>query len=160
MIILIFFYLLYPLSSFGFCSIISSGIGSIDTINFCIEKWPIENGRAYYSVLSMLIQYLMPITIVSVVYTRLCIKLRTRTLRRTSTTQLPKLRTRLQRRARKTNILLISIALIFFISWLPLNMLNIVADFYPVTSFRITFAICHMFGMSVSSPFPIIIIYF
>ncbi|UXI23027.1 polypeptide N-acetylgalactosaminyltransferase 5 [Sarcoptes scabiei] len=123
------------------------GMGPIETINFCIEKWPIENGRAYYSVLSMLIQYVGPIIIVSVVYTRLCMKLRSRTLRRTSTTQLPKLRTRLQRRARKTNILLISIALIFFISWLPLNVLNIVADFFfPVSSFRITFAICHMFA--------------
>ncbi|OTF82058.1 neuropeptide F receptor-like protein, partial [Euroglyphus maynei] len=132
------------------------GMGPIHTINFCIEKWPIENGRAYYSVLSMLIQYVGPIIIVSVVYARLCIKLRSRTLRRTSTTQLPKLRTRLQRRTRKTNLLLISIALIFFISWLPLNVLNIVADFFfPVSAFRITFAICHMFGMSsaCSNPF-------
>nr|XP_027197463.1 neuropeptide F receptor-like [Dermatophagoides pteronyssinus] len=132
------------------------GMGPINTINFCIEKWPIENGRAYYSVLSMLIQYVGPIIIVSVVYARLCIKLRSRTLRRTSTTQLPKLRTRLQRRTRKTNLLLISIALIFFISWLPLNVLNIVADFFfPVSAFRITFAICHMFGMSsaCSNPF-------
>ncbi|KAH9515873.1 Neuropeptide Y receptor [Dermatophagoides farinae] len=132
------------------------GMGPIHTINFCIEKWPIDNGRAYYSVLSMLIQYVGPIIIVSVVYARLCIKLRSRTLRRTSTTQLPKLRTRLQRRMRKTNLLLISIALIFFISWLPLNVLNIVADFFfPVSAFRITFAICHMFGMSsaCSNPF-------
>lgn len=95
----------------------TTGIKEIDPIKYCIEKWPITHGRFYYSVFSMLIQYFVPITIVSVVYTRLCIKLRSRTMRRTSTTQLPNLRNRLQRRARRTNMLLISIALIFCISW-------------------------------------------
>jgi len=99
----------------------------------------------------MLFQYLVPITIVGVVYTRLGMSLKSRALRRTSTTALPKLRTRLQARARRTNLLLVAIAVVFCVSWLPLNVLNIiadVADFGADQNFRITFAICHLAGKS------------
>ncbi|KAG5876400.1 hypothetical protein JTB14_024283 [Gonioctena quinquepunctata] len=34
-------------------------------INFCIENWPIEHGRAYYSIFSLIFQYTLPIIIVS-----------------------------------------------------------------------------------------------
>ncbi|XP_054165802.1 neuropeptide F receptor-like [Oppia nitens] len=132
----------------------------LKSVNYCVERWPIAHGRGYYSVFSMVFQYVLPILIVSIVYTRLCMKLRTRALRRTSTTQLPKLKSRLKKRTRKTNSLLISIALIFCISWLPLNLINIVADFcFPFksdTTFRIVFAICHMAGMSSACSNPLL----
>ena len=137
--------------------VFSVGIPVLDPINYCVENWPIPHGRLYYSIFSMLIQYLVPITIVSVVYTRLGLRLKTRALRRTSTTALPKLRTRLQARARRTNLLLVAIALVFCSSWLPLNLLNIIADlgdFDMSNSFRITFAICHMAGKSITLPRP------
>lgn len=35
-------------------------------VNFCIENWPIEHGRAYYSVFSLIMQYTVPIIILSV----------------------------------------------------------------------------------------------
>ncbi|CAG2174670.1 unnamed protein product [Oppiella nova] len=129
----------------------------LKSVNFCVERWPIAHGRGYYSVFSM---YVLPILIVSIVYTRLCLKLKTRAIRRTSTTQLPKLKSRLKKRTRKTNSLLISIALIFCISWLPLNLINIIADFcFPFKSdktFRIVFAICHMAGMSSACSNPLL----
>lgn len=128
----------------------------LKSVNYCVERWPITHGRGYYSVFSMVFQYVLPITIVTVVYTRLCIKLRTRAVRRFSTTALPKAKSRLKKRTRKTNLLLISIALIFCISWLPLNLINIIADFcFPFNndqSFRIVFAICHMAGMHSTHP--------
>ncbi len=128
----------------------SENIPLLESVNYCVERWPIRHGRGYYSVFSMVFQYVLPIIIVSVVYTRLCMKLRTRAIRRTSTTQLPKLKSRLKKNTRKTNSLLISIALIFCVSWLPLNVINIVADFcFPFESdqtFKIVFAICHMAG--------------
>ncbi len=123
-------------------------------MNYCVERWPINHGRGYYSVFSMVFQYVLPIIIVSVVYTRLCMKSRTRAIRRTSATQLPKLMSRLEENTRITNSLLISIALIFCISWLPLNVINIVADFwFPFKSdqtFRIVFALCHMAGKKIT----------
>lgn len=57
-----------------------------------------------------------------------------------------------ERRTKRTNYLLISVSLIFGISWLPLNILNIISDvYYPfqdTSTFRIVFACCHMVGMS------------
>lgn len=60
---------------------------------------------------------------------------------------------------RKTPAILIAIAVTYVISWLPLNVFNLVADFAPEPileekSMIITYAICHMFGMSsaVSNP--------
>lgn len=35
-------------------------------INFCIEDWPFKDGRALYSVFSIIFQYFVPIIIVSV----------------------------------------------------------------------------------------------
>ncbi len=122
----------------------------LESVNYCVERWPILHGRGYYSVFSMVFQYVLPIIIFSVVYTRLCMKSRTHAIHRTSTTQLPNLKSRLEKNTRVTNSLYISIALIFCISWLPLNVINIVADFwFPFKSdqtFRIVFALCHMAG--------------
>ena len=156
------FFFIFP----GPVSVIVSvfeGIPELDPLTFCVEIWPIKHGRLYYSIMSMLIQYLVPITIVSVVYTRLGLRLQTRALRRTSTTALPKLRTRLQARARRTNLLLVAIALVFCASWLPLNLLNIIADVAELPSdqtFRITFAICHIAGKCNNRETPISLYHF
>ncbi|UYV68402.1 NPY1R [Cordylochernes scorpioides] len=96
--------------------------------------------------------------IISVSYTQICIKLRYRMGRRS--TQLQERQERDKKRMRKTNILLVSIALIFGISWLPLNILNIWADIsYPFkddSEFRIVFACCHMVGMSSACSNPLL----
>lgn len=41
----------------------------LDGLNFCIEDWPIQHGRAYYSIFSLVFQYIVPIVIVSVSHT-------------------------------------------------------------------------------------------
>lgn len=38
----------------------------ISSVSFCIEDWPIEHGRAYYSIFSLIMQYTVPIIILSV----------------------------------------------------------------------------------------------
>lgn len=38
----------------------------MSSVSFCIEDWPIEHGRAYYSIFSLLVQYTVPIIILSV----------------------------------------------------------------------------------------------
>lgn len=87
-------------------------------------------------------------------------KLKHRMKKATKSTQLDDKRQANKKRIRKTNILLFSIAIIFGISWLPLNILNIVVDlFYPFedsSKFRICFAICHMIGMSSACSNPLL----
>ncbi|XP_056634838.1 neuropeptide F receptor isoform X2 [Diorhabda sublineata] len=132
-------------------------------INFCIENWPVEHGRAYYSIFSLIFQYTLPIIIVSVAYVRISYKLRHRfasgfTSEEHSHGNRRELR---GRRLHKTNLLLGSIAFIFCISWLPLNVFNLVADLSVNQSFTsqpmmIVYAVCHMMGMSSACSNPIL----
>lgn len=118
------------------------GIIGMDSLSFCIEDWPIENGRAIYSFFSLIFQYLLPVLVVIIAHVQIHRRLRGR-----------------RRNTRKTPAILIAIAVTYVISWLPLNVFNLAADFSkePIldeTSMTITYAVCHMFGMSsaVSNP--------
>ncbi|GFW88838.1 neuropeptide F receptor [Trichonephila clavipes] len=130
----------------------------LKSVNYCIERWPIKHGRGFYSAFSMFFQYLLPIFIVSVAYARICRKLKYRMVAKG--TKLQEKQARDKKRVKKTNILLVSIALIFGFSWMPLNILNVVADFfYPFSdnsTFRIVFACCHMAGMSSACSNPLL----
>lgn len=118
------------------------GILGFDYIHFCIEDWPFEKGRAIYSVFSLIFQYLVPVLVVVVAHVQIHRRLRGR-----------------RRTTRKTPAILVAIAVTYVISWLPLNVFNLVADFssQPILEeqpLTITYAVCHMFGMSsaVSNP--------
>ncbi|CAH0554945.1 unnamed protein product [Brassicogethes aeneus] len=133
-------------------------------LNFCYEDWPVQHGRAYYSIFSLIFQYTLPIIIVSVAYIRISYKLRYRFAAGFVSSEDNSNRNRRQlrgRRLQKTNLLLGSIALIFCISWIPLNLYNLLADFNVISSFskqqtRICYAICHMIGMSSACSNPIL----
>ncbi|XP_049823428.1 neuropeptide F receptor-like [Aethina tumida] len=133
-------------------------------VNFCYEDWPVQHGRAFYSIFSLIFQYTLPIIIVSVAYIRISYKLRYRFAAGFVSSDDNTNRNRRElrgRRLQKTNILLGSIAIIFCISWIPLNLYNLLADFSLTTSFstqqaRICYAICHMIGMSSACSNPIL----
>lgn len=132
----------------------------IDSVVYCIEDWPILHGRAYYSAFSLFVQYLLPILIVSAAYLRIYLKLRNRIPISVSDTITDRNIER-ERRLKKTNCLLISIAVIFGISWLPLNIINLFADIYlsknPTTQqFLVAYAVCHMMGMSSACSNPLL----
>lgn len=133
----------------------------IDYIAFCIEDWPIEDGGTYYSIFSLFIQYLMPILIVSAAYLRIYSKLRNRMAVSGRINESDRDRER-DRRIKRTNYLLISIAVIFGISWLPLNILNLFADIYYSNNrvlsqcFHVSYAVCHMMGMSSACSNPLL----
>ncbi|XP_071441002.1 neuropeptide F receptor-like [Hetaerina americana] len=132
----------------------------LTVIAYCLEDWPVVHGRAYYSLFSLLFQYLLPIITVSVAYSRICKKLRYRynhspgtvgsvcigsssgasatgtkgAAVNTAAAALAKGSQRRkkeeEKRRRRTNSLLVSIALIFCVSWLPLNIYNLVVDLW------------------------------
>lgn len=63
------------------------------------------------------------------------------------------------RRLQRTNLLLVSIAVIFGISWLPLNLFNVIADLWggPFSQkMVVTYAVCHMTGMSSACSNPLL----
>lgn len=86
-------------------------------------------------------------------------KLKHRMVKSIRATQLDSKKKSNRQRIRKTNLLLLSVAVIFGISWLPLNILNILSDvmkWEDSPTFRISFAICHMIGMSSACSNPLL----
>lgn len=140
------------------------GIGTDSfSLDFCIENWPIEHGRAYYSLFTLIFQYTVPIIIVSAAYYRISYKLRYRFQAGFVSTEDNLQKNRRQLRGRKlqrTNLLLGSIAIIFCISWLPLNLFNLIADLsdpqFVSQPMMVSYAICHMMGMSSACSNPIL----
>jgi neuropeptide F receptor len=132
---------------------------NLNTIYYCIEDWPdlpYLSGRVYYSIFSLALQYFIPILIVSAAYLRIYFRLKKRIIIAQNISSVDeRLQQRRGRRTKRTNCLLISIALIFGISWLPLNFYNLYTDLYfsmnetKVTqTVYIIYAACHMVGMS------------
>ncbi|XP_063389467.1 neuropeptide F receptor [Cydia fagiglandana] len=139
---LIAFFLASPLYMFRNLKTHNIGLIGMDSLSFCIEDWPIANGRAMYSLFSLIFQYLLPVLVVVIAHIQIHRRLRGR-----------------RRSTRKTPTILIAIAVTYVISWLPLNVFNLAADFSkePILGedqMIITYAICHIIGMSsaVSNP--------
>ncbi|KAJ6637638.1 Neuropeptide F receptor [Pseudolycoriella hygida] len=130
----------------------------IDSVSYCIEDWPIDHGRAIYSAFTLFVQYLLPIVIVSIVYLQINNKLNNRIPTTINVTRRNKRRSH---RMRRTNCLLTSIAVIFAISWLPLNIFNLYSDVYLekealTQDLLVMYAVCHMMGMSSACSNPVL----
>lgn len=135
---------------------------NINKIYYCIEDWPelpFLSGRVYYSIFSLAIQYFIPILVVSSAYLRIYFRLKKRIIVAQNISSVDeRIKQRRGQRTKRTNCLLISIALIFGISWLPLNFYNLYTDLYfsmnesndtaLTQTTYIIYAACHMAGMS------------
>jgi hypothetical protein len=107
--------------------------------SYCYEGWEAEYGRLPYSSTCLLIQYLIPSAIVALAYTRISQKLDHQTNSVFSSHK----KSRQLARRKRTNSLLIVVSFIFFLSWAPINTLNIISDLsgktkvLPLTVFSI-----------------------
>jgi neuropeptide Y receptor len=142
----------------------------LDYVAYCLEEWPVEHGRAYYSLFALIVQYVVPIITVSVAYCRICRKLKYRYANSLAVASSSNYRScgmsanrRMPNtnRMKRTNLLFVAIGLIFCISWLPLNVFNLVVDFWnPFGEDRhsmiIWYAVCHMMGMSSACSNPLL----
>ncbi|XP_064110012.1 neuropeptide F receptor-like [Macrobrachium nipponense] len=130
----------------------------IEVVGFCFEQWPTLHGRAYYSIFVIVVQYCLPILTVSVAYARICNKLKYRMSNASTRSARSK---KEDLRMKKTNTLLISIALIFCLSWLPLNLYNVIVDLHnpfgeDTESMLVAYSVCHMAGMSSACSNPLL----
>lgn len=120
----------------------------------CMEDASLEIEKRAYSVAQMVVQYVLPFFILSVAHLRICNKLRYRMVTQNGPNAAPtsfqrKKNERRSRRKRKTNMLLAGIALVFALSWLPLNVFNLLIDFkgeYFIVrmDIKLVYAISHM----------------
>lgn len=115
----------------------SQAAGIILSIDYCLEDWASEKGRSYYSAGSILVQYALPIITVTIAHARICNKLQVRmtnmqqrqqqsTVTTTTVVQHNQnnikvendvRKTAREEQLRKTNVLLMMIAIIFTIWW-------------------------------------------
>ena len=134
----------------------------------CVEQPNMHYEKGAYSIASMVFQYIVPIVIVTVAHARICNKLKYRMINQnvshvsSNVNSFQKRKNeREARRKRKTNMLLVMIAVIFISSWLPLNVFNIMADFHPnllqdIDKRNLVFPICHLLVLSSACMNPVL----
>ena len=148
-------------------SIYKQNIEDFNSITFLVDEWPNENSwagntRLYYSILSMLAQLIAPFFVISFCYYSVY-----KRLQRQSAIQKRVLRTeeRIRKendRNKRRNKVLLTISLVYLITWLPLGIFGALSDAKvdifgknPDTT-TMTFMVCHLIGMSSSCANPII----
>ena len=96
---------------------------------YCDEKWPFDESRKAFGISTSVLQFVIPFVIITFCYVRVCGKLWDRARARPGSVSMR--REEMEReRTRKTNGMLISMVVIFVISWLPLNCHNLVKLFH------------------------------
>ena len=102
----------------------------LESVDYCYEDWPVAHGRALYSLATILLQYAAPILVVSIVHTKICRRLRLHHALMLNVCKDWRKHAVEKRRLRRLNTLLVIIAFIFAVCWMPLNVFNLVLDIH------------------------------
>lgn len=97
-------------------------------MHLCEEKWPTENFRMIFGGLTTTLQFVIPFFIMAFCYTCVSLRLKDRARSKPGTKNSRKEEADRERK-RRTNRMLIAMVVIFLVSWLPLNAINIINDF-------------------------------
>nr|KAG5714348.1 hypothetical protein BaRGS_018565 [Batillaria attramentaria] len=133
--------------------------------HMCIEAWPSELFQRVYTTFVALIQYLTPTIVISVLHARICSFLRRRIHESPTSESQVRRNQREMKRHRKNLALLTAIAVSFSVTWLPLTILNITADWthdhtlfglFSEMWFYLAHAICLLLAMSSSAINPLL----
>jgi len=126
---------------------------------FCEEHWPSEPFRKVFSSITSILQFIVPFFVIAFCYICVSIKLKDRA-RAKPGSKTSKREEADRERKRRTNRMLIAMVVIFGVSWLPLNIVNVVNDFYSPANewfyYRLCFFITHCLAMSSTCYNPIL----
>ncbi|KAG8179622.1 hypothetical protein JTE90_002440 [Oedothorax gibbosus] len=139
----------------------------------CVELWPSPSFKGVYTIIILVIQFVVPSLTLLVTHAYIRTHLNNKIVKvdicqdsgsHQNETASPcinheRLKRDLRRNTRATMVLL-NISVVFTVSWLPWNGLNLLAEFYPhlmsPTVLYLLFAVCHMVAMSSSVTNPIL----
>ncbi|XP_010875931.2 neuropeptide FF receptor 1 like 1 [Esox lucius] len=110
----------------------------------CFEKWPQPEMRRVYTMVIFVHVYLAPLGVISVMYGCIAAKLST-SLRQVSAAKVR--RARSQRRV-KVIKMLIMVAMLFMVSWLPLWTLMLLTDYRDLDTQQIDFLSSYLFPVA------------
>lgn len=118
---------------------------------YCEEHWPSEWFRKTFSSVTSILQFVLPLLVIGFSYTCVSIKLNDRAKSKPGA-KTDKREEADRERKKRTNRMLIAMVTIFAISWLPLNIVNVINDFYSPANdwsyYRLCFFIAHCLAMS------------
>lgn len=131
-----------------------------DDTRMCSEHWPHPTARQFFTVTSLLLQYLVPCAIITFCYIEVWRSLSNRTHSMIGTGCRSRDREQVEiRRKKRTNKMLVAMISIFVVCWLPLNALHITSEYKDSVRFwslyYLIFFIAHVIAMSstVYNPF-------
>ena len=126
-----------------------------------LQDWSSEVLHLVYTFICFTLQYLIPCIVVGIIYTRVCCAFSANMSVSGINTNNRKLA-----RRKKTNMMLIIVSLVFFLSWAPINLYNLVLDIghpfkVPISPSdqRLMLAIyagCHLLAMSTAVTNPVL----
>ncbi|XP_045578531.1 neuropeptide Y receptor Y2, like [Salmo salar] len=114
------------------------------SIQVCTEKWPgSSTDGTVYSISMLLLQYILPLAVISFAYARIWSKLRSHVS--------PAGRDDRHRRRRKTTKMLVTVVAVFAISWLPFHAFQLATDIdssvLDMRDFRLLYTLFHVVAM-------------
>lgn len=134
---------------------ISLPLGIYQKVNdgMCSEEWPREQSRQFFTITSLVLQYLVPCSIITFCYAKVSLALRKRSRLKIGSGCKSREKDELEiKRKRRTNKMLIAMVTIFVICWLPLNIVHIVREFDNFIehweSYPLVFFFAHVIAMS------------
>lgn len=123
----------------------------------CMERWPSVQERRAYTTSLLIFQYVLPLALITICYLHIYLRLR----RRKDT--VARGRSAAQKKnngSARINAILVSVVVVFALSWLPLNVFNTVFDWnheaIPSCSHDIIFSFCHLAAMASTCVNPVI----
>ncbi|GCC21380.1 neuropeptide Y receptor type 2-like [Chiloscyllium punctatum] len=111
----------------------------------CSEKWPSGNTQdgTIYSISMFILQYVLPLGIISYAYIRIWIKLKNHVS--------PCARSDSHYRRRKTTKMLVMVVVVFAVCWLPLHTFQLASDLdkrlFQFTEYKLLYTIFHVLAM-------------
>ncbi|OQV25555.1 putative Neuropeptide Y receptor type 2 [Hypsibius exemplaris] len=125
----------------------------------CDEEWP-SFARRTFGTVSLIVQYSIPLVVISFSYVSVWVKLRSQALKGLSSSQRGREPSAILRK-RRTNRMLVAMVIIFGCCWLPLNLVNILNDYFPKTItdwdyFVLVFFLSHVVAVSSTCYNPIL----
>ena len=141
-----------------------------DHVIFCVEDWPFGEQnfdiieRLYYTVFSFILQFVIPLVVISICYLMVYCQLRKQSFVRRSLHSwnvTERLQMEENRRKRRNKHLAV-ISIFYLIAWFPLGLISVLLDSNPsifgdnTSHITIIFLSCHLLGMLSATVNPII----
>lgn len=122
-----------------------------DVTIYCEENWPSESFRRGFGILTTLGQFVAPLGVITICYIWVSVRLNMRERCRPGAKSAARDAADRERKKR-TNFMLIAMVGVFACSWLPMNIVNMIDDFYDKSNdwsfYTFIFFITHSLAMS------------